>query len=237
MASKVIVSPSPLSQLLQGSGFSNADAWNTAAMDSLATPKQRGQSFNINGPPLNTPTLYNILSSPTTSFPALDLNKQKSNSENIFDIDTKVSSSLPTPTISTTPTQVFREIITTDKKSNNPQRFIARSEDVKTYKDHSVVTKTQIEVVPNKPKRVELPKLELPSPATVCHKMKLEYKPVTVKLETPEQPAPDSNDHHSCCSTKPKVKKAKTLKEKKFQCTHLKKRIYRKMHDAILSSR
>jgi len=218
---------SPVTPSLTFSGFANKSSWSTA-LDNIKTPTPMKQTPNATAVGCNTPNtaaIFDMLKTPTTYdapnlFPSPTTNPEK---DDVFTLP-------PTPKVVSLPVQA--------SKSNT---YIAKSEEIKVYGDHQIVTTTQVEVTPtNKPKQEtknlpplypapttsdnknikNLPKLALPSPQTLCKNMKLEYAHPVIKKEAPS--SYPSSPRQSQNRKQPK-KNPQSQKEKKFGCSHINK--------------
>jgi len=131
---------SPVTPSLTFTGFANKSSWSTA-LDNIKTPTPMKSTPNAatasstaeggcNTP--NTAAIFNMLKTPTTFdtpnlFPSPSTTLEK---DDVFNLP-------PTPKVVSLPPQA--------SKSNT---YIAKSEEIKTYGDHQIVTTTQIEVTP-----------------------------------------------------------------------------------------
>jgi len=131
---------SPVTPSLTFSGFANKSSWSTA-LDNIKTPTPMKSTPNAasqaattavgcNTP--NTAAIFDMLKTPTTFdaptlFPSPTTNLEK---DDVFNLPA-------TPKVISLPVQA--------SKSNT---YIAKSEEVKVYGDHQIVTTTQVEVTP-----------------------------------------------------------------------------------------
>merc|ERR1711879_754857 len=115
---------SPVTPSLAFSGFANKSSWSTA-LDNIKTPTPMKSTPNA-------AAIFDMLKTPTTFdaptlFPSPTTNLEK---DDVFNLPA-------TPKVISLPVQA--------SKSNT---YIAKSEEVKVYGDHQIVTTTQVEVTP-----------------------------------------------------------------------------------------
>jgi hypothetical protein len=211
MSTQFILSPITPSRTFDG--FGAAKSWTNAIdLNAIATPTPLKMTPIPTIP--NTPgtqAIFSLIKTPTTDTPK-ELNLGYTQDNDVFSLNT-----LPSPT--------KKSVVNLPTQPSNNNSLIARKEETLQYDTHKLVVKQQIEVVPTKKiKRENL--VVMASPVSVCKNLKLEYKPVKQEAQ----------DHHSCRAyhsspvspvSKPKARKTpkqnpKTLKEKKFQCEHVK---------------